>query len=864
MELKIENLALLEELYARYLTDPLTVEPSWRYFFEGVEFAGLLDQRKGISSDQLPSLRIFNLILAYRRYGHLLVPINPIASEPRLAPELELSKLEFSQEEMETPFPTLGFCPSQTAPLKEILAAIQAVYCSRIGFEFMDLGNTPLEDWIQKTIEPRLEIELSLEEKKEILESLIQSEAFESFLHTKYPGQKRFSLEGLETLIPVLVEMLEEGAKLGVEEFFLGMSHRGRLNVLANLLNKPYAEIFSEFEDQENFEQGGGDVKYHKGFSSQIFSREKKAFSLHLTPNPSHLEAVDPVVLGQTRACQRTKKTSAILIHGDAAITGQGVVYECLQLANLAGYSVGGTLHVIANNQIGFTTPPEEDRSTRYCTDIAKTFGAPVFHVNAEDPESCIYAAKLAMRIRDTFQCDVFLDLNGYRKYGHNEGDEPIFSQPLQYQMIRKKRSILDLYRDKLLQEGHIEQTMVEEIQAKFKATLTEAHGKTKEQVFVKKLKEEIRPVETYVDEQTLRFVMERATSVPADFRLHPKLIKWNEERLKMLTKNTIDWGAAECLALGTLLLEKTPIRLSGQDSRRGTFSHRHMMWVDQETSVKYFPLQNLKSDQGKFEILNSPLSEYAAMGFEVGYSWQDPTTFVIWEAQFGDFANGAQIVIDQYIASSEEKWNKSCSLTLLLPHSMEGQGPEHSSGRLERFLQLAANDSMRIANVSTPAQFFHLLRRQAKNPIQKPLVVFTPKSLLRGPACVSSLKDFTQGKFEEVLEDKTKAKRLLLCSGHVYYDLLEENAKQKKCAITRIEQLYPISPDQLKRITSNYSDVCWVQEETENMGAWEFLRPLLGPNVRYIGRKRSSSPATGSHKRHDEEKKAIIQEAFE
>lgn len=875
----LANLSMIEDLYALYLTDPLSVDSSWSHFFEGIDFGTYLQRREAPPAGG-SEVRVYELIEAYRRFGHLSLSINPIAISKREVPELAIETFGFSSDEMQKLFPSFGLTKMPEAPLSEILAALSAIYSSRIGFEYMFVENRELQKWIQERIEPELKIEPTIEEKKLILDALSRSEILEKYLHTKYAGQKRFSLEGIETIIPVLAELVEEGIAKGVEEFFLGMAHRGRLNVLSNILGKPYSVIFKEFEDTfypVSMEDGSGDVKYHKGFSST-----NKGAAIHLAPNASHLESVDAIILGQTKASQLQKgesveKVAAVLLHGDAAFAGQGVVYETMQLVSLKGYSTGGTIHIILNNQIGFTTLPDEGRSTRYCSDLAKTFGAPVFHVNAEDPESCIFAAKMAMQIRQHFGVDVILDLNGYRKYGHNEGDEPFFTQPLYYKLIRAKTPIRELYLQKLLSEGHLEQQMAESLEAEFRANLEKEQAVAKESSHPSEFPKQASlfdPVATGVDEATLRRVVELMSSLPIGFHLHPKLQKWLEERKKMMNADAIDWGLGESLAYGTLLLEKISVRLSGQDVRRGTFSHRHAVFIDQENGSLYFPLAHLGQDQGRFDAINSPLSEYAVLGFEYGYSWSAPNALVIWEAQFGDFANTAQVVIDQYIASAEQKWMRTSSLVLLLPHGMEGQGPEHSSARLERFLQLSSNNNMQIVNATSSAQLFHLFRRQAKRALKKPLIVFTPKSHLRSAATASPLSAFTNGSFQEILDDPSSpvnASRLLFCSGKVYFDLQEERKKRKRddIALIRIEQLYPLHVEKLKEVLGKYekaNSFFWVQEEHQNMGAWEYIRPELEkllPKLRYAGRRRSSSPGTGSHRQHEKELHDFLEEAF-
>jgi 2-oxoglutarate dehydrogenase E1 component len=876
---QFSNVSLLEEYYAKYCVDPLSVDLSWRHFFQGVDFSNSICAPV---SDQLS--RIHDLMYAYRRYGHLLVETSPLRIiEPQVT-ELTLETLGFKPTDLELLFPSCGLCPQEQAPLKEIIAALKHVYSTRIGFEYMDLEDPVAKKWFQEKIEPKLIIDLSHEEKKLILELLGKSEMFETFIHTKFVGQKRFSLEGGETLIPILSEIIDQGSKLGISDFVIGMAHRGRLNVLANILHKPYSVIFQEFEDNvlPLLLEGNGDVKYHKGFTAQTHSRSHLPVTLHLAANSSCLEAVDPVVLGQTRAkqdVQTTQKVASILIHGDASFAGQGVVYESLQLMNLPGYTTGGTIHIVINNQVGFTTLPEEGRSTRYCTDIAKTFGCPVFHVNAEDPESCLFAAKLAVEFRLKFKKDVFIDLNCYRKYGHNEGDEPSFTQPLQYQIIRAKKSIRTLYLEGLTSQDASIQKTVEELDQVFRTVLNAALDRGRKEdphapaerygayTSVPSSATLLEAVDTKIDQKTLTRVALALTQVPTGFHPHPKLQKLIHERAAMMT-DKVDWAMAELLAFGSLLIQEIPLRLTGQDCRRGTFSQRHAVWTDVENATLYFPLASL----GNLAIYNSPLSEFACLAYEYGYTWSSPESSVLWEAQFGDFSIGAQTVIDHFISTAEQKWARYSGITLLLPHGYEGQGPEHSSGRMERFLQLAANNNMQIVDATTPAQYFHLLRRQALRPIKKPLIVFTPKSLLRLPACSSSISQFTSGQFEEVLDDPIPpklSKQILLCSGKVFYDLLVERANRKRddVAILRIEQLYPVHEEKLAALLLRYkecADIRWVQEEPRNMGAWEFIASYLPNQTRYVGRVRSGVTASGSFNQHKQELDQFMKEAFE
>jgi 2-oxoglutarate dehydrogenase E1 component len=881
------NISLLETLYESYKRDPESVDASWRHFFEGMQFASI---SKGPSGGAESSdLRIFLLLHAYRTYGHLMAKVNPIATQsPPDAPELDLQKLGFKKEEMDHSFPTCGFLKEPQAPLKKIVEALKQTYCRTIGVEYMGLGEPAIEAWLQKRIEPLFELQLKSEEKQQILQDLNKAEIFESFIHTKYVGQKRFSLEGGETLIPMLTAILETGAGEGVQEVTLGMSHRGRLNVLANILGKSYAHIFHEFEDHytPGLFEGTGDVKYHKGLEGSLTTRTGKKVGVILAANPSHLESVDPVVEGQVRAQQQLKgdrthrkEVVPILIHGDAAVAGQGVVYETMQLCRLNGYATGGTLHIVVNNQIGFTTLPKDTRSTRYCTDIARSFGAPVFHVNAEDPEGCVAVAKIAIQMRQLFECDVFIDLICYRKYGHNESDEPAFTQPIEYKLIRDKKNIREIYRDQLIQEGALSAAQAEQLENAFKADLQKALETVKSEVPLKEpsvVRAEPVSIQTAVAESTLKTLAQKCCQVPERFNPNPKVQRLLKERLEMM-QTAIDWGMGETLAYASLLEEGVHVRLTGQDSRRGTFSHRHAMWVDQVNQEKYFPLSHLSTKQGLFDIFNSSLSEYASVGFEFGYSLVYLKALVLWEAQFGDFANGAQIVIDQYLASSEQKWGQRSNLALLLPHGYEGQGPEHSSARLERFLQLCGDDNMRIVNCTTPAQLFHLLRRQALDPVRKPLILFTPKAILRHPLNVSPIGEFSGGAFQEILDDpkaQLKPQRLFFCSGKIYYDLVQEREKRGKTdmAFVRIEQLYPLNQKRLKEILLKYQgfqECLWVQEEHSNMGAWEYIRPFLSEaldgkmTLRYIGRARSASPAAGSYSLHKKQTTAILDEVF-
>lgn len=886
----IENEDMIEKLFEVYLKEPQKLDQSWRKLFAHVEAEPV--KKKYV---QEPSnVRIEKLKEAYRNFGHLLSDVNPLKSAPQNVPqELELSNFGFSPSDLSVEFPTEGLLPKSKATLEEILRRLKEIYCAKIGYEYAQIENPELVAWIQKRIEMQSSIQIPVEQKKMILECLNKSELLESFLQTKYTGQKRFSLEGGETLIPILETIIERGVELGLSEFVLGMAHRGRLNVLSNIMRKSHAELFAEFSEDyipEAFE-GTGDVKYHKGFFSEIIALNGQNIKITLSPNPSHLESVDAVVEGQTYAKQllagdqNKEMILPILIHGDAAIAGQGVVYETLQLSRLKNYDTGGTVHLIINNQIGFTTLPSDAKSTRYCTDIAKAFNAPVFHVNAEDPEACIFIANLAIEIRQKFHCEVFIDLNCYRKYGHNETDEPAFTQPLDYQVIRKKRPIRELYRDELIQQGVVEKEIAESLEVEFKNNLQKALDLSKAKFKSEEKKADDKPKKneedvTCVSKETLQMLAEKISQIPSGFSLHSKLTALIKDRQKMTFEGEdakpMDWGMAETLAYASLLAEGIDVRLAGQDSCRGTFSHRHGIWVDQSLEKEYFPLKHIQENQGVFQLINSPLSEFAALGFEYGYSVANPNALVIWEAQFGDFSNGAQVIIDQFISTGQQKWNQKSSLALFLPHGYEGQGPEHSSARIERFLALAGHDNMRIAYPTTPAQMFHLIRKQIIRKHKKPLIVFTPKGLLRHSKCVSTLNDLSKGRFLKIFDDPhppQKVEQLVFCTGRIYYDLEAKREElQHPTAIVRIEKLYPLDLQGLDEIIKKYqsaSKVIWVQEEPYNMGAWSYMEPFLHKalppalRVEYVGRERGASPAVGSHAMHKKELEMILKAVF-
>ncbi|MGH2729452.1 MAG: multifunctional oxoglutarate decarboxylase/oxoglutarate dehydrogenase thiamine pyrophosphate-binding subunit/dihydrolipoyllysine-residue succinyltransferase subunit, partial [Actinomycetota bacterium] len=761
------------------------------------------------------------------------------------------------------------------------------------GVEYMHISNPDEKAWIQARVEVTGDHRVSIEEKKLILERLNAAESFERFLHSKYTGHKRFSIEGAESLIPMLDTFLEEAADSGALEVVMGMAHRGRLNVLANVVGKPLKEIFREFEGDIDpaSVQGSGDVKYHLGLTGRFTSRKGNDLAVVLASNPSHLEAVDPVVEGMAAAKQdligegSRDKVIPVLLHGDAAFAGQGVVAETFNLSALRGYRNGGTVHVVVNNLIGFTTAPAAGRSSTYATDVAKMVQAPIFHVNGDDPEACVRVMHLAFAYRQAFHKDVVIDLFCYRRHGHNEGDEPSFTQPLMYARIEERRSVRKLYLESLLNRGELTVEEAEESFEDFRARLEKAFEETRgsRQPDIRApapapLSGVLPPVETGVERERLEQIHRALTHFPTGFEPHPKLRKMLEKRADLLERDAIDWGAGEALAFGSLALEGFAVRLSGQDSRRGTFSQRHSVLVDYRTGEEYVPLDNLAPDQGPFRSYDSLLSEYAALGFEYGYSVANGDALVLWEAQFGDFINGAQIVIDQFVVAGEDKWGQESGLVMLLPHGHEGQGPEHTSARLERFLTLAAEDGIQITQPTTPAQYFHLLRRQMLRSVRKPLVVLTPKSLLRAPVARSKTSELTSGHFREIIDDvRVKAPdevdRIMLCTGKIAYQLMERRTERsEKVAVVRVEQLYPFPMEQLKEIFERYPnarEIRWVQEEPENMGAWMFIQYRLAGKLHkrfrlsYVARPESASPATGSQRIHEQEREALLERAF-
>ena len=846
--------------------------------------------------------RVQKLIDAYRTTGHLMADVEPLAYVQRSHPDLDVVTHGLSLWDLDRDFATDGFGGKPTMKLRRILGILRDSYCRTIGVEYMYIANPDERKWIQERIEvgaPRT----AREEQLRILRKLNSAEAFESFLQTKYVGQKRFSLEGGESVIPMLDAMISSAAESKLDEVCIGMPHRGRLNVLANIAGKSYGQIFQEFEGNyhDNEVHGSGDVKYHLG-TKGIFTAESGATTkIYLAANPSHLEAVNPVLEGIVRAKQDKLRAAAgdtlvdeqtsypvlpILLHGDAAFAGQGVVSETLSLSLLKGYRTGGTIHIVVNNQVGFTTSPHAARSSTYSTDIAKMIQAPVFHVNGDDPEACVRVARLAFEYRQAFNKDVVIDMICYRRRGHNEGDEPSFTQPLMYKLVDAKRSTRKLYTEALIGRGDITVDEAEEVlrdyQQQLEGVFSSVHNTEPESDPNWKAPVVPAPenVNTSVTETTLRKIAATQADIPANFTVHPKLLPQLLKRTEMLNDGTVDWAAGEMFAFGSLLLEGHPIRMSGQDVRRGTFSNRHAVVVDKETGADLFPLRSLVSDPNQFHIYDSFLSEYAVMGFEYGYSVERENALVIWEAQFGDFANGAQTIVDEFISSALQKWGERSSVVLLLPHGYEGQGPDHSSGRIERFLTLCAEQNMTVAQPSTPASYFHLLRWHMKNPARRPLVVFEPKSMLRLKAAASSLSDFTTGTFKPLIpDDKVKnATRLIFTSGKIYYELLAEREKlnESSTAIVRVEQLYPLPIEQIIEQAKAHPNatLLWVQDEPANQGPWPFIaltaaeafvahEELNGRSLRRVSRRATASPATGNHHLHEEEEKALMTEAF-
>lgn len=887
----------IEELFLQYSKDANSVDASWRDFFKGFEFAQTnYDAASGgaIPENVTKEFKVLGLITGYRQRGHLFTKTNPVRERRHYEPTLALENFGLSDKDLDTVFQAGNEIGIGAAKLSDIIKHLEQTYCQSIGVEYLYMREPRVLKWLQERMEKnRNTPAFSADEKKTILKKLTQAVVFENYLHTKFVGQKRFSLEGGEAVIPAINTLMEHGANLGIEDYVIGMAHRGRLNVLTNIMNKTYKDVFTEFEGRPSEDSlFDGDVKYHMGYSSDQKSDSGKNVHISLTPNPSHLETSAAVVQGIVRSKIDSlhggdnAKACAIAIHGDAAIAGQGLVYELVQMSQLDGYKTGGTVHFVINNQVGFTTNYMDGRSSTYCTDVAKVVLSPVFHVNGDDVEALCFISKLAMEFRQTFHRDVFIDVLCYRKYGHNEGDEPRFTQPMLYKAIATHPNVKDVYVRRLELDRSPLAAEAKDIETAFKAeldvNLDEAKKVEKAKItsFLEGTWKGVKMAgandfdaspKTAIDEKLFLEIAKKSTELPKDKKFFNKIQKLFEDRKAMITNDNYDWAMGELLAYASLMKEGNPVRFSGQDVERGTFSHRHAIVKIEDSEEEYTPLNNIDA-KVKLEIYNSLLSEYGVLGFEYGYAFAAPNTLTIWEAQFGDFFNGAQIIVDQYLTSAEYKWRRMNGLVMLLPHGYEGQGPEHSSARMERFLQACAENNMQIVNTTTPAQQFHVLRRQLKRDFRKPLVCFTPKKLLRYPSCVSKLTDFTKANFQEVLDDTADAKkvtRVAFCSGKVYYDLIERREKEgvDDIAFIRLEQLYPFPQKQIDVILKKYSkakEYLFVQEEPENMGPWRFVdNNLRSLNLKYFGRDAAASPATGFAKRHAQENEEIMTSLF-
>ena len=904
--LNTAHTAYFAELYDQYLINPEQVEPSWRAFFQGFEFG--IEESKKESSDfknvEIPEnilkeFKVVKLINAYRTRGHLFTKTNPVRDRRTYLPNLEIENFDLSEDDLKLVFNAGEIIGIGPATLTDILIHLERIYCSSIGIEYMYIRTPERIQWIQEQLNRNSNSpNFSVDQKKQILKKTIEAVAFEKFLHTKYVGQKRFSLEGGEALIPALDALIEKAAIDGVKEFVVGMAHRGRLNTLTNIFGKPVEDIFNEFDGKDYEEKGfDGDVKYHLGWTSNRKTDSGHKIYMNIAPNPSHLEAVGPVVQGITRAKQekyhpnKIENVLPIIIHGDAAIAGQGVVYEVVQMERLKGYKTGGTIHIVVNNQVGFTTNYLDGRSSTYCTDVAKTNLCPVLHVNSDDVEAVVHATILALNYRMRYKRDIFIDLLGYRKYGHNEGDEPRFTQPNLYKTISKHLNPMQIYSDKLINEDIISIEDVSKIEKKYKSSLEKKLENSKKDNNIeitpfmdyewkgfKRVKKDkmLSNYETKVSNENLNIVAKVVTTLPKNKQFLRKTQRLINDRSKMFFEtDKIDWGMGEMLAYGSLLNEGFNVRISGQDVERGTFSHRHAILKVEDSEEEICLLNNINNNQGNFNIYNSHLSEYGVMGYEYGYSLTSPQTLCIWEAQFGDFSNGAQIMIDQYLSAAEDKWKLQNGLVLLLPHGYEGQGAEHSSARMERYLQLCAKDNMYVANCTTPSNLFHLLRRQMVTKFRKPLIIFTPKSLLRHPKAVSSVSDFSSGKFSPLIEiskiENSKIERLVFCSGKFYYDLNDHMEKNniQNTILVRLEQLFPLPIVEINDVLEKYSnanDIVWAQEEPRNMGAWSHL--LLHSDkfrdFRVASRRFYSSPSAGSSTRSKRRHNEVIQYVFD
>lgn len=905
----------IDDLYQKYLRSPDSVEPSWRAFFQGYDFAleeyaddGEPDPAKlaqqvfnhdEITEEIRKEFLVINLINAYRSRGHLFTQTNPVRTRRTYSPNLDIENFGLSESDLDLPFQAakeLGLPKSDS--LRNIIGHLQRIYCQSIGVEYMYIRDPDRLGWLQKKLNQNDNLpDFSVQEKKEILEKLNQAVAFENFLNTKFVGQKRFSIEGAEALIPALDFAIRRASDQGVKEFVMGMAHRGRLNVLSNIFGKTQRDIFSEFQGKEFYEdEFDGDVKYHLGYSSEVKLDNGNSIKLNISPNPSHLETVDAVVEGIARAKintdydQDSSKVMPILIHGDAAIAAQGIMYEVVQMERLKGYNTGGTIHVVINNQIGFTTNYLDARSSTYCTDIAKVILAPVLHVNGDDVEAVTHAFQFAVDYRQAYNRDIFIDLLCYRKYGHNEGDEPRFTQPLLYKAISKHPNPKKIYSEKLMQEGIIDSTFIEGLEKDFKEMLEMKFDESKkiEKNFLTPFMADewknfpiANPEDLYVDIDTsfdldkLKEIAKTITTLPADKKFFSKMKKLMKQRWEMVDeKNSLDWAMAELLAYGSVIMDGYNVRLSGEDSERGTFSHRHAVVKEEDSEEAHILLNNIKGREGRFAIYNSHLSEYGVLGFDYGYAMASPETLVIWEAQFGDFFNGAQIVVDQFLTAAEDKWKVQNGIVLYLPHGYEGQGAEHSSARLERWLQQCAQYNMQVVNITTPANFFHLIRRQMLRDFRKPLVIMTPKSLLRHPKVVSPLEDLATGQFTELMddpriEDKSKVKKLVFLSGKLYYDAdrLRDEEMRDDVALVRVEQLYPIAEKQIEEIRKSYKNaetVVWAQEEPANMGAAAFVQINWPIEINGIlSPPASASTAPGSSQSHNSRQEKLINDIF-
>ncbi len=915
--LNAAHTSFFAEMYDKYLTHPDSVEPSWRAFFQGFDFgmesaldevgidmqAGAATSSNGqdvvIPETLQKEFQVVRLIDGYRSRGHLFTKTNPVRERRQYTPSLDIENFGLSESDLDTVFNAGEIIGIGSNTLRNIITHLQQIYCDSIGVEYMYIRSPERVEWIQAWLNRNNNHpDFSTEQKKHILKKLNQAVSFEGFLHTKYVGQKRFSLEGNESLIPALDTIVERAARMGVKQFVMGMAHRGRLNVLTNIFGKAAKDIFSEF-DGKDYEQEifDGDVKYHLGWTSERTTENGNKINMNIAPNPSHLETVGAVVEGITRAKQDAhfpddfSKVLPIVVHGDAAIAGQGIAYEVVQMADLDGYRTNGTIHIVVNNQIGFTTNYLDGRSSTYCTDVGKVTLSPVLHVNADDVESVVHASLFALEYRMRFQRDVFLDLLGYRKYGHNEGDEPRFTQPKLYKAIAKHPNPRDIYAEQLISEGVVDKDYVRQIEEEYKSSLEEEledsrkEEKTEITPFMAdewsgfqnvREWEMMEPVDTTFDRKKLDAIAKTITTLPEGKKFLRKVEKLISDRKKMYFEtDTLDWAMGELLAYGSLLQEGFDVRMSGQDVERGTFSHRHAVMKVEESEEEVMLLNHISQDQGEFQIYNSLLSEYGVLGFDYGYAMASPNTLTIWEAQFGDFSNGAQIMIDQYISAAEDKWKLQNGLVMFLPHGYEGQGAEHSSARMERYLQLCARDNMYVADVTTPANMFHLLRRQMKSNFRKPLIVFTPKSLLRHPKAVSSVAEMTDGRFMEVIDDVSvkadKVKSLVFCTGKFYYDLLaaREELNRDDVALVRLEQLFPLPVEQMKEVIAKYGkaeEVVWAQEEPRNMGAWSHLLMHFDEahSFRVASRRIYAAPAAGSSVRSKLRHQQVIDYVFD